>query len=272
MLHAPAARAEKFRWPEKYPGIHLGEYIAIGGLLAANIYIEVGRSLPREANWEGPILFDGAARKAFRMHEREDRESLSLISDLTLHIPQFQPIILDAGIAVARGSWETAWNIEMMSAMGAGITGVLTRVPLHLLGRDRPDTSECAQNPDYHERCFHGPYASFPSGHTSFAFTGAALSCAHHLKLHLWDSRTADILTCIAGMSLATTTAVTRLMMDRHWATDVIVGAGVGLASGFGVAYLLHYGPFAVKTKNVHAAVVPATFDTAIGARAMGLF
>ena len=71
---------------------------------------------------------------------------------------------------------------------------------------------------------------------------------------------------------LATTTAVTRLMMDRHWATDVAVGAGIGLLSGFGVAYGLHYGSWTWKTKEVRAAMVPATFGTGLGAQVLGAF
>jgi membrane-associated phospholipid phosphatase len=270
---APApARAEPFKWPEKYPGIHAAEYVSIGVLLAANLYIELGMKLPREPGWTGPVLFDGGARTAFRLHRREDRDGLELFSDITLHVPQFQPVVIDAGIALAKGSFETAWNIEMMSAMGAGITGVLTRFPLYLIGRERPDTIECKQNPQYHNKCFAGANASFPSGHTSFAFTGAALSCAHHLQLKLWGNKAADIATCVAGMTLATTTAVTRLMMDRHWASDVLVGAGIGLLSGFGVAYGLHYGSWTWRTKEVHAAIVPATFGTALGGQLLGAF
>lgn len=266
------ARAEPLKWPEKYPGIHAAEYVSIGVLLAANLYIELGMKLPREPGWTGPVLFDGGARKLFRLHAREQRDGLELFSDITLHVPQFQPVVIDAGIALARGSFETAWNIEMMSAMGAGITGVLTRFPLYLIGRERPDTIECRKDPEYHGKCFAGSNASFPSGHTSFAFTGAALSCAHHFQLKLWDNKAADIATCVAGMTLATTTAVTRLWMDRHWATDVMVGAGIGLVSGFGVAYGLHYGSWTWKTKDVRAAVVPASFGRALGAQVLGAF
>ena len=273
LLVTPEARAAKLVWPEDVPHFRVSEYAAVGVLLGVNLYVELGMKSPMTAGWTRPILFDNAARTAFRLPERDQRESLSLLSDLTLHIPQFQPVVLDAAIAIGRGSWETAWQIEMMSAMGAGITGVLTRVPLNLLGRERPDAEECRKDRDYSVKCNRGTYSSFPSGHTSFAFTGAALSCAHHLRLHLWDSRAADIATCVAGLTLATTTAVTRLMMDRHWASDVLIGAGIGLASGFGVAYLLHYAPFvAIKTKDVRATFVPATFGTAIGAQMVGVF
>lgn len=273
LLNAPEASAKELAWPEKYPRIRVGEYVAIGALLGVNLYVAFGMKQRSEAGWQGPVLFDTAARNAFRLRDREARESLSLASDLTLFIPQFQPVVLDAAIAIARGSWETAWQIEMMSAMGAGITGVLTRIPLYTVQRERPDVAECRRDPSYSSFCNAGPYLSHPSGHTSFAFTGAALSCAHHLRLHLWDSRTADIATCVAGMTLATFTAVSRLMMDRHWATDVVAGALIGLGSGFGVAYLLHYAKFVqVETREVRAAVVPATFQSAVGAQMIGVF
>ena len=39
----------------------------------------------------------------------------------------------------------------------------------------------------------------------------------------------------------ALTTAVTRLVADRHYATDVVVGTGLGFAVGYAVPVLLHY-------------------------------
>ena len=94
--------------------------------------------------------------------------------------------------------------------LSVGITATLTRLPLYWIQRERPDRYECRNDPNYSDWCNRGPYLSHPSGHTSFAFTGAAISCAHHLKLHLWDSKTADIATCVAGVAMATTSAMLR--------------------------------------------------------------
>ncbi|HSZ71268.1 MAG TPA: phosphatase PAP2 family protein [Cytophagaceae bacterium] len=66
-------------------------------------------------------------------------------------------------------------------------------------------------------------YLSFPSGHTAQAFMGAALFDLEYpgqmkgLKIGLY--------------SLAGLTGMLAMMNDRHWASDVLFGAGVGMLS-----------------------------------------
>jgi membrane-associated phospholipid phosphatase len=36
-------------------------------------------------------------------------------------------------------------------------------------------------------------------------------------------------------------TGVTRIVADRHYASDVVVGAAIGFAGGYGLPWLLHY-------------------------------
>lgn len=64
---------------------------------------------------------------------------------------------------------------------------------------------------------------SFPSGHTATAFVGAEL-----LRREYWD-----ISPCIgvAGYAVASFTGFLRMYNNRHWLTDVIAGAGIGILS-----------------------------------------
>jgi membrane-associated phospholipid phosphatase len=80
-----------------------------------------------------------------------------------------------------------------------------------------------------------------PSGHVSTAVTAASLICTHHLKLHLHDSA-ADGVTCGAAIGVAMVSAVSRIMSDNHYATDVTAGAAIGVISGFVLPMSLHYG------------------------------
>jgi membrane-associated phospholipid phosphatase len=64
---------------------------------------------------------------------------------------------------------------------------------------------------------------SFPSGHTANAFFGAAV-----LEEEYKDQ---SIIYPIVGYTVATATGVFRILNNRHWASDVLVGAGIGILS-----------------------------------------
>jgi hypothetical protein len=64
---------------------------------------------------------------------------------------------------------------------------------------------------------------SFPSGHTANAFFGAAVLAEEY--------KDQSIIYPILGYSAATATGVFRILNNRHWASDVLVGAGVGILS-----------------------------------------
>ncbi len=72
---------------------------------------------------------------------------------------------------------------------------------------------------------------SFPSGHTANAFFGATILAKEYSDK--------SILITIGGYSVATATGALRILNNRHWASDVLVGAGIGIVSGE-VAYIVY--------------------------------
>src|SRR5574344_450948 len=64
---------------------------------------------------------------------------------------------------------------------------------------------------------------SFPSGHTATAFMGAEFLWREYHEVSPWIGA--------SGYLVATTTGVLRMYNNRHWFTDVIAGAGIGLLS-----------------------------------------
>jgi len=64
-------------------------------------------------------------------------------------------------------------------------------------------------------------YNSFPSGHTTTAFVGAEMMNQEFGWRSPWYS--------VAGYSMATATGVLRVMNNRHWLSDVVTGAGIGI-------------------------------------------
>ena len=64
-------------------------------------------------------------------------------------------------------------------------------------------------------------YNSFPSGHTTTAFIGAEMMNQEFGWRSPWYS--------VAGYTMAAGTAVLRVMNNRHWLSDVLTGAGIGI-------------------------------------------
>ena len=64
---------------------------------------------------------------------------------------------------------------------------------------------------------------SFPSGHTATAFMAATMFHKEYGIRSPWYS--------VAGYTIATATAYSRLLNNRHWISDVLAGAGIGIIS-----------------------------------------
>ncbi|GAB6393768.1 MAG: phosphatase PAP2 family protein [Bacteroidales bacterium] len=62
---------------------------------------------------------------------------------------------------------------------------------------------------------------SFPSGHTAMAFVGAHILFKEYRDISPWIGT--------AGYAVATATGVMRILNRRHWLSDVVAGAGVGI-------------------------------------------
>jgi len=73
-------------------------------------------------------------------------------------------------------------------------------------------------------------YLSFPSGHTSTAFVGAHLLFKEYKDTSPWIG--------IAGYTVASSTGAMRILNRRHWLSDVVAGAGIGILS-VEISYLL---------------------------------
>jgi hypothetical protein len=64
---------------------------------------------------------------------------------------------------------------------------------------------------------------SFPSGHTAASFVGAEFLRQEYKDVSGWYG--------VAGYAMATTTAYLRMHNNKHWLSDVVAGAGIGIAS-----------------------------------------
>jgi membrane-associated phospholipid phosphatase len=119
------------------------------------------------------------------------------------------------------------------------------------VGRARPYTADCARDGKVRnaagEILFNScnteeDLQSFYSGHSAAVSTMAGLTCVHHQHLPLYGGGFADLVPCMLMVGAAVMTGVTRVIADRHWASDVVVGWTVGAFSGYVLPSILHYG------------------------------
>ena len=82
-------------------------------------------------------------------------------------------------------------------------------------------------------------YRSFPSGHSGMAFAAAAAVTSETSKW--WPKSTWYIAPLMYGG--ATMVAISRMYDNRHWASDVVLGAAIGTFSGLKVVRYHHSHP-----------------------------
>lgn len=115
------------------------------------------------------------------------------------------------GLKLAGVEGRSDWPRLLASAgMGYGIMALFVNTIKHTAKEMRPDGTSAN---------------SWPSGHTATAFVGATL-------LHKEYGLTRSPWYSVAGYGVATATGVMRVLNNRHWISDVLSGAGLGILSG----------------------------------------
>lgn len=102
---------------------------------------------------------------------------------------------------------------------------------------------------------------SWPSGHTATAFVGASL-------LHKEYGLTRSPWWSVAGYGVATATGVMRVLNNRHWISDVMSGAGIGIMStelGYALCDLMFKGKGLLRNDLVLDSEKPSFFSISMG-------
>ncbi len=102
---------------------------------------------------------------------------------------------------------------------------------------------------------------SWPSGHTATAFVGATL-------LHKEYGLTRSPWWSVAGYGVATATGVMRVLNNRHWISDVMSGAGLGILStelGYAIGDVLFKGKGLLRNDLEMTNENPSFFGISMG-------
>src|SRR5574344_181731 len=153
-------------------------------------------------------------KRSFRQNTADLRNSRTrLLTNFHSEIDnytQFAPAVLALGLNVA--GVEGRSNLGRFAVSSALAYGIMAGIvnPIKYGAKEmRPDGS--TRN-------------SFPSGHTATAFVSATI-------LHKEYGLTRSPWYSIAGYGVATATGVMRVLNNRHWVSDVLSGAGIGIFS-----------------------------------------
>lgn len=126
----------------------------------------------------------------------------SKIDDYFQYIPIIEMYAADALGVKSKNHWfDQSKYLLISNLISSGITHGLKRG----INKTRPDGS---------------PHA-FPSGHTSFAFTNATVLFN--------EFKSSSPILAYSGYAFATTTGTFRVLNNKHWISDVLVGAGIGI-------------------------------------------
>jgi membrane-associated phospholipid phosphatase len=160
---------------------------------------------------------------------------------------------------------EKTLNTTLLATQAYITGGMIESIAKYLSGRQRPsyygvDTMGTPR--------FHGPISilgrkyngqtvssSFPSGHTTVAFAAATVFAMEY-RNKPWIP--------VLAYSAASLIGISRITENRHWATDVLVGAALGYVSGRQVVNNYHRYAF-IKTSGKKAPPLTFTFHYEFG-------
>jgi len=211
--------------------VHHAEIDGVGAVLYAIAELGLKSHLaPSSCHWCEPPGFDASVRDSLVWSNPKT-------ANVTSSVIGFG-VVPAAGLGLVMGSaWHggnklAAADDGVTIAEAAIFTGLLNEATKFAVGRQRPfvhyATGPRTANSDDN--------LSFYSGHTALAFAVATASGTvasrrgYKLAPVVWG----------VGLTLATTTGYLRIAADKHYLSDVLVGAVLGSAAGVLVPRWLH--------------------------------
>lgn len=122
---------------------------------------------------------------------------------------QVTPAAITVGLKALGVPSRSSWGrLALSSALSAGVMATVVNGLKYSTHQTRPDGTDTR---------------SFPSGHTATAFTTATILSKEYGHLSPWVS--------VGAYAVATTTGLMRIANNKHWLSDVMAGAGIGILS-----------------------------------------
>lgn len=206
----------------------------------------IGNSVPKSVTFRrafiAPALLMAAGLSTL---DDDNDDNYEVQEERNRHIPNFRyrvddylqhaPIIAVYGLnwLGVKGKNDFA-NRTAILMKSEALVGILTFSMKRTTAVPRPDSRELT---------------SFPSGHTAQAFAAATFMAKEYGHKNIWYS--------IGAYTMATGVGAMRVMNNRHWVSDVLVGAGIGILST-NLVYLTHQYRWGKKNKSGQTTVIPS--------------
>lgn len=192
------------------------KYLLLIGLLIFGIdHVSVGQEkkssklkpwiAPLSLTVGGLLLYNQSAHDKQLTWHQENYPTFQSSADDYL---QYSPTLIQIGARLlgAKALHEGKEQLGLF-LVGTGIYVITTQGLKRIINETRPNGTE----------------HSFPSGHTATAFFGATVLAKELGQEYPWLA--------VTGYTLAAGTGYLRLANHEHWLSDVLVGAGIGIAS-----------------------------------------
>lgn len=235
---AASPAPHRLKWD---PRIDLPVTAGLGVAWLVSEYALKPQLAPKACSWCATNAFDTAVRRAFNPTLEPSASGIrgpALVSDVLgfAGVPLLV-IGLDALSARESPDFLKTWAVDLVLILEATLSAqVMNQTVKFLVGRGRPYTVDAppellatARDPADHN-------LSFFSGHTTFT-VGLAVSAG---TIGLLRGYKLAWLTWAVAVPAALTTATLRMAADKHWMSDILVGAAVGSAFAVALPILFH--------------------------------
>lgn len=157
-----------------------------------------------------PLIVTGTALRPLKYGFQDIRNGLVpgfryTYDDFLQYAPAAAVLVLKTCGVSSADSWG---RMLAADAMGFAAMAALVNAGKYTFRDPRPDGS--SRN-------------SFPSGHTATAFAAATMLHHEYGGRSVWYS--------VGGYTAAVATGISRILNNRHWISDVVAGAGIGIVS-----------------------------------------
>ena len=233
------AHAEPW-YRDRHRLLHVSITLA-GGVFFAATETTFKRDLaPTTCTWCNPPGFDASVRNALVWHDAARADQISTFTGFVATPALELGMIALTSIELPDRSWARLIDDTIPILETEAIAETINQITKFSVARSRPFVHFTNAPFDIDNN------VSFFSGHTTlvFAVTVSAGFVAHTrnyaVEPYIWAT----------GLALAATTGYLRIAADKHYLSDVLVGAALGAGAGFAIPYLTMHGVTVAPTPN----------------------